>query len=68
MLSPNRQNQRPKQAILKRRHISPDALNALAGAVRREWDSLPPDSPRRRPTLPRLAFMTREADIIEVAP
>ena len=35
------------------------AWPALSAAIARQHDSLPPDSPRRRPTMPRLRFMLR---------
>jgi hypothetical protein len=44
------------------RPISPDTLAALAGAVAREREALPEDSPRRRPTLAKLACLEAEPD------
>jgi hypothetical protein len=49
-----RQNPNTKQA---RRHVSRDVWAALASAAARQRDALPADSPRRRPSLPRLRFL-----------
>jgi hypothetical protein len=46
---------RPAQAAAaKRRRISPEMWGTLRAAQVREHQSLPPDSPRVRPTLPKL--------------
>jgi hypothetical protein len=62
-IPPTRQLTQAPNRPKPRRRISRDALHALAGAVRREWDRLPPDSPRVRPTMPRLAFLRRDGEI-----
>jgi hypothetical protein len=52
------QNRRPKQG----RRASPDQLAAALSAVQRQHAALPPDSPRRRPTLAILKFLLRADD------
>ncbi len=44
-------------ALPKRKRISPAVLHALNGAVAEERRHLPPDSPRVRPTLPRVSIL-----------
>jgi hypothetical protein len=46
----------------KRRRPSADQLNAISGALTREYAALDPSHPRRRPTLPTLRFMERPED------
>jgi hypothetical protein len=46
-------------ATAKRRHPSADVWAALAGAIRRQWDTLPIGHPRRSPSLPRLRCLER---------
>lgn len=49
---------RPAQAASKRRRrIAPEMWGTLRAAQVREYQSLPPDSPRVRPTLPRLRLL-----------
>jgi hypothetical protein len=45
-----------------RRRISPDTFAALAGTIVRQHESLPPDSPRRKPSLPRLCCLESDPD------
>jgi hypothetical protein len=45
-----------------RRHISAEVWATWAGALVRQWDSLPPDHPRVRPTLPVLRFLAADAE------
>lgn len=45
-----------------KRRASADTLHAINGAVSRERDALPADSPRRRVSLPALKFM-RDPDV-----
>jgi hypothetical protein len=51
---PNRHSHRNRQS---RRPVSPDRWAAISAAVIKQHLKLAPDSPRRRPTLPRLAFL-----------
>lgn len=44
----------------RKRQIDLNRWAAFRGHLSVEWDSLPPDSPRRRPTLPRLRFLEKE--------
>jgi hypothetical protein len=45
-----------------RRRIAPEVWATWAGALVRQHDALPADNPRRKPTVPVLAFM-RDAEI-----
>ncbi len=40
-----------------RRPIKATVWNTLEGAVVRQWNKLPDDSPRKKPTLPVLKFL-----------
>jgi hypothetical protein len=40
-----------------RRPVPAETWATLHGHVQRQWDKLPKDSPRIRPSLPRLRFM-----------
>jgi hypothetical protein len=51
---------RKSTATKRERRPSADTMNALRGALSREWDSLPVDHPRRRPTLAVLRFMRED--------
>jgi hypothetical protein len=42
---------------LKRRRVSRETWASIRGAILHERDGLPEDSPRRKPTLPRLRWM-----------
>jgi hypothetical protein len=58
-----RNNPAPKkdQAATRRRRIGAAALNALNGAVAREREGLPRNSPRIKPSLPKLRCLARRA-------
>jgi len=43
-------------------------IQHLVGAVVRQHEALPPDHPRRRPTLPRLRFLELDLDEPAVEP
>jgi hypothetical protein len=54
------QRQRRKQAAAakpRRRSVSPEMWSTLRAAQAREHQSLPPDSPRLKPTLPKLRWL-----------
>jgi hypothetical protein len=53
------QPRRPKQAASSkpRRRIRPELWGTLRAAIAREYQCLPPDSPRVLPTLPRLRWL-----------
>jgi hypothetical protein len=54
---------RPLQAVAakRRRRISPEVWGTVRARIAREHDALPADSPRVRPTLPRLRWLERPA-------
>jgi hypothetical protein len=47
----------PTAAKKRRRRVSRETWASIRGAILHERDALPEDSPRRRPTLPRLRWM-----------
>jgi hypothetical protein len=52
---------RPKPTRLNlHRRVKREQWSTLAGAQLLERNGLPEDSPRRRPTLPKLRFLERE--------
>jgi hypothetical protein len=46
----------------KRRALSADQINALSGALTREYSALDPSDPRRKPSLPTLRFMQHDGE------
>jgi hypothetical protein len=50
------QPRRPKQAAISksRRPLAPSVWSTVRAHIAREWQCLPPDSPRLKPTLPKL--------------
>jgi hypothetical protein len=59
------QPRRPKQAASSqpRRRISPAVWSTVRARIAREAQSLPPDSPRVRPTLPTLKLLGQPKEV-----